>query len=939
MPPNTITSTGFSLPLAVLDSLNVTDPNNILLPDGDFAQLESGSTITIGNFDYAIPSNAVITGFEIEVLGLRGAQTVPAIQLDIYALDNTTGTDLLYPYAPPFTGLTPTNTAYTLGGQNYVFATAWTADQANNFKLQIGTNGDVFLDTIRVNVFYYIPSPTPAPTPVPSGCIDCNSPIQVQTMRLELPFLVNETKFYLQKGSFAYADGTPVQPGDVGTCDGDIDFVFDPAKRKQAGGNFAENLKVDTTVASWIVLPSGVIEVDITNVIYRGLKFHTPYDHDATLMSNHDANSEVIISNSGAFYARFVRACQVDIVFSAPIATLKDDVLIEPATHAYNYIGAGVSVVPNGTDPQQMDVTIPGVGGIIPPLLVGTGSGTSGNVQVLTLDYTVESSGTDRGALVQISTEELVTIVSVDIGGTPAIQLVSDTDVPNNIRQEQWGCAAQPVGTLTVTITLSALAYISSGVETFANVDQVTPFGAVNNATGASNTPSVILATTSDYSIVVDGLATALTPILYTPGAGQTTAWSETANTDTRQGGASYEAAGTAVDNVTMDYSITQNTDWVITAVEVIGLTLPTPPANPLEIQDEGVTVDANTVLINFIGAGVAATPGVNPGEVDVTIPGGAPGADELVKVSAADTTSAFLDTKITVISSDGSVNVTPSINNPGANEELEFDLSTLGVPPTVVAEQYLSSFGDGDGPSQSGIMQTDSTGDVLYVGTIINEPNGNAIVTRYAKDTNTGFFYKTHVSTSLGGVVPGIKGIAVLGSFIYVFYFDVTGECTRLSAADLTGATLMTISGTGFGTSGIRGAFTDGTNLFVADSSTNFNEYSVAGTTITFVQTITGALANTTDATYDTTNSSVYMSSTTGAINRYTIIGAAFVLQSTITRVLPAFVNAVSSGIYAPAGLTITSPGSVLVYCTYNFSWGGSDTMVVILKTFSRPA
>lgn len=42
---------------------------------------------------------------------------------------------------------------------------------------------------------------------------------------------------------------------------------------------------------------------------------------------------------------------------------------------------------------------------------------------------------------------------------------------------------------------------------------------------------------------------------------------------------------------------------------------------SPLSIEDEGILVDANTTLINFIGAGVTATPAA-PGSVDVTIPG-----------------------------------------------------------------------------------------------------------------------------------------------------------------------------------------------------------------------------------------------------------------------------------------------------------------------------
>lgn len=143
--------------------------------------------------------------------------------------------------------------------------------------------------------------------------------------------------------------------------------------------------------------------------------------------------------------------------------------------------------------------------------------------------------------------------------------------------------------------------------------------------------PSVALATTVDNSNVFDGLVTAQTPILYTPGAGQVPEWHHTANTDTRQGASSYLPAGTAPDAVTMQYAITQNTTWVMTSLEVCG------------------------------------------------IPGVSGSSDHKVGVTSADTTPKFLQDKIDLISSDLSVTITPSVQNPGADEVLQFDLSATG--------------------------------------------------------------------------------------------------------------------------------------------------------------------------------------------------------------------------------------------------------------------
>lgn len=66
---------------------------------------------------------------------------------------------------------------------------------------------------------------------------------------------------------------------------------------------------LDISSGTWEVLTSGVVKVDIGSINNRGLLPHTPYTHDATLMSDHNANTKVIISNNARFYSRFRRIC------------------------------------------------------------------------------------------------------------------------------------------------------------------------------------------------------------------------------------------------------------------------------------------------------------------------------------------------------------------------------------------------------------------------------------------------------------------------------------------------------------------------------------------------------------------------------------------------------------------------------------------------------
>jgi len=407
--------TGYKLPTTIISNGTTTgiewiDENNLLLVDGDVSESDSGagvaSDVTIGGFNFNIPVGSVINGIEIKVIGYRGTQTIPPITLNPYFYDNVAGADTYYSYVTPFVGLTDTLATYILGTPTYLFGTTFTVNQINNMKLNLVSNGDVYLDSVLVNVYYTLaaietivyntlvgtfqvgdvitgslsgataiivtdngidsmtinsivgvfqdgepltglPSGASAliDAPVVGVCTTCESPIQVQEMSLYVPFKIGDTKFYLNPGDFCYPDGTPVALTDIGACGGKIYFVFDESKRKQAGSNFEENAVLDTSVGSWTILSSGVVEIDLGVVTNRGLQFHTPGTHVSALQSDHDANSRVIISNSAPYELQKLRLCQADTVFSPPITVKDEGVTRTTSLHLLDFLGEGVSAV------------------------------------------------------------------------------------------------------------------------------------------------------------------------------------------------------------------------------------------------------------------------------------------------------------------------------------------------------------------------------------------------------------------------------------------------------------------------------------------------------------------------------------------------------------------------------------------------------------------
>lgn len=635
---STIISTNYENPQAVISNGQTTgvgwsNPEEILTINELFAESSPGgaSDIIVGNFLANVPQDAVVTGIAFKIRGYQGALSTPPTTVQFYAVDNTSGSDVFIPYTAPFTGLTPEAEYYDFGGSTYLFNQTWTPDQINNFKLQLITNGDVYIDSVMLKVFYYIPTATVAPIDTGTNCADCNSPIQALPFTLALPFNIGDTQATFR--SFTYPNGESIQPEDVGACGGYVDFVFDPGVQAGNGNNFEENARCPAT---WTFNSNGTVTIDFVSVNNRGLDFKTPFGHSADNMSDHDAGSTVIISNSGPFYTRFLRRCEKGTTYSAPIAIEDENVEVNSAVETINFAGSGVIVSQDLSDDKKVNITIPGAGSVTPPVAVGVGSGTTGSVKASTLTYVLPISGINRGAKIDVNISDEATITGVTVGGVAATRKTTIT--ANDVVQEQWFLTAPALGNQNVVITLSGDAYIVSGGVCLVGVNQSASTGATDTSSGSGTAVSDTLATTADNSIVLDTVGTADAPLIFTKGTGMSQIWQRSLATDLVEGAGAYQPSGNSPDNVVMAWTISKTTGWVHSMLEVIGITSGgSGDQSGITFEDEGTPLGTSGTVteVDFTGPGVNASRTGN--KVTVNIPGGS-GSGEALEYSVTQT-------------------------------------------------------------------------------------------------------------------------------------------------------------------------------------------------------------------------------------------------------------------------------------------------------------
>lgn len=661
---NQIQETVYILPLTFLYnglvSAPVVNPQYLLLEDDLTAEFgpNGSADVVCGNFNFNIPVGAIVTGIQFTVRAKVGSINVPPATLTFNAVDDTSGTIIYHPYTASFSGMTQDLATYTFGSANYLFGTTWNVNQINNFKLQlIGSGGDIFVDDVQAQVFYYTPgTPTP-PTPSTQFCLTCESPIQGVEYFLALDLTSTQTKAYVY--DFNYADGTPIQIADLGDCGGVIEVVIDEGQVATNGSNFMENAALTNITR----LPSGLVELDFGTLNNRGLMFKTPYAHDSNLVSPHSVNAKLIISNSAPYENKKLRTCQKGVVFSAPIVVESQGVQALPYLETLNFIGPTVQAEVDPSDPTQANVTILTQATNVNPTVGATSTGSAAAVTTLTISHTIT---TENYLRVWLSTDN-VAITSVTFNGVGATLVASETNGPANLKVALYGLVNPTAGTHNIVITLASSSDISGGGVSFNSVDTTSPtIGVSGGAIGSSTAPSDTITTTVQNTVIQDVVGGVINTTAFVQGALWTIAGQVNA---AARPGASSTRKVLVPTTVTDTYTIAPTGAWAIIIAGVRGIATPvggvasvtglntdnTDPANPvvkisvdgasitglgtpgsplvahttgsgqagIQFEDEGSALGSSGTAdtVNFTGAGVTASRSGNT--VTVNVPGG----------------------------------------------------------------------------------------------------------------------------------------------------------------------------------------------------------------------------------------------------------------------------------------------------------------------------
>lgn len=701
--------TSFKLPTTITPnstpSADWQDPSNILLVDDLFAVASGPANILeVGTFNLNVPFAATVLGITLQLKGKRG---VNPVNLSIYAVDDITGVAYAYPLTPDFSGFDGTNTLYTLTAT--LFGTTWDSNQINNIKFRLIADNPLYLDAILASV-EYVPAVVPPPIPTPAAGIVVDEFVEAQPFNFAQALSAIDLFLFLE--TFTTPLGVLIQYADFHTTS-EAYMVLNQ------GIPFKEEV-VRITNVEQNYGGSGLCRISFGTLANRGLNFIWPYTSDSSRILTHDSTSQAVLSNPAVFYDRFLKKNQIDALVSAPIEVLEDDVQVLYPTTKFNFKGSGVTVIENISDDHMVDIQIDG-NSPQPPEIVDVGSGTSGTTQVASLSFFLTAAGINRAALVQIETQQNVTVTSVTFNGTPLTQKVTKTDAGHNLRTEQWLLVAPALGSHNVVITLSAPAYISAGAVSLQGVNQSIPTGATAVGNATSTTPTVTDVTTASYSLVFDSFCVAPgVPSTFFPGAGQALLWSFSAGADIRQGAASYLPAGLAPDNVTNHYTINPSTSWVMSSIEILGIQ---PIISPLEVQDEGVPVDSSVIVINFVGAGVTASQ-TGPGEVEVNIPGGGGGQaaiqfeDEGVNLGTPGTVDEvdFVGSGVVATRIGNKVTVTISGGGGGSGEVVEKDFNQ--VAHGFTQDQILKSSGTN---GEFDLAQSDTPANADVIGMVVD--------------------------------------------------------------------------------------------------------------------------------------------------------------------------------------------------------------------------
>ena len=182
----------------------------------------------------------------------------------------------------------------------------------------------------------------------------------------------------------------------------------------------------------------------------------------------------------------------------------------------------------------------------------------------LSFSHTVGAAGTNRIMIVGVSLETTGTtqVNGVTYNGV-GLTRIGFREL-GLIRAEMWQLLAPATGTHTVTVTTAASVRFAAGAESFTGVDQTTPHGTFQSASGNGVTSSLTVIGGSTGELVVDVLGRD-DPSNASVATGQTQRWNQKTN---RASGASSTKPGAT--SVTMTWTVTGGAnDWVLGAISL----------------------------------------------------------------------------------------------------------------------------------------------------------------------------------------------------------------------------------------------------------------------------------------------------------------------------------------------------------------------------------
>jgi len=574
----TIISTQYKLPQSIVGNGVTTgnqfsDPNNILMIDGNVANSQVGtgetSDIIVGNFTPNLPIGSVVTGIRLKLVAERGAQTVPDITVTPVLVNDLSGTNEYYP-GDAYTGLTEQLENHILGNQYDLWGkSSWTVDEINNLKVQLIASGDVRVDCVLLEVFYYDADEPLPPDPIEVGCEDCNSTIEALPFTLAKTFRADETKFILK--TFALIDGTPIDLSMLGDCGGEITITFDQGKEMLPGQNFQEDAVITSADATITTLSNGFVEIDLGTITNRGLLPIKPYTHNAELLSEHAVGTKVIISNSARYQNRFLQKCHIGVLVSPPIQVLDEGDQVVSVLKKLNFKGDNVQAEQDLVDPQQANVTVVTDPTNVTPEVEDETTGTTGSTPAtsLTIEHTIVDANYLR---VWISTEN-ETISSVTYDGVSMTLIGQEINAPEGLKVALYGLVNPNVGANDIVVTMANSVNITAGGVSFLNVDTGNPTDGVSSgAIGTSAAPSDSITTTVNNTVIQDVVGTKNNPTVFAQSGlwtirGQVNAADRTGASSTRK----VLVPGTVTDT----YAISGSYPWAIIIAGVRGAVLP----------------------------------------------------------------------------------------------------------------------------------------------------------------------------------------------------------------------------------------------------------------------------------------------------------------------------------------------------------------------------